>query len=73
MPDFTDAAWQESVTNEDIARVIVQGRGAMPAFGDTLQPQGIAALVELIRAFGAAAAAEGAAAQPGGASPSPAP
>ncbi len=56
MPDFRDPQWQAAVRNEDIARVIVQGRGAMPPFGDAIQAQGVAALVELIRGFGEAGA-----------------
>lgn len=55
VPDFTDPQWQQARSNEAIARAIVQGRGAMPPFGDTIQPQGIAALVDLVRGFGAAA------------------
>lgn len=64
--------WQEAKSDEDIARVIAQGRGMMPPFGDTIQPQGIAALVELIRAFGAAASHVSGSAPPDSA-PSPGP
>ncbi|MEM9069717.1 MAG: cytochrome c [Myxococcota bacterium] len=52
MVSFQDPEWQERTSNEDIARVIAQGRGMMPPFGDTLPAQSIASLVELIRVFG---------------------
>ncbi|HJL28949.1 MAG TPA: hypothetical protein RMI62_07740, partial [Polyangiaceae bacterium LLY-WYZ-15_(1-7)] len=45
-----------SRTDQQIAAAIVRGQGMMPAFGDRIAPQGVAALVGYIRAFGEAAA-----------------
>jgi len=52
LADFTDAEWQASVTDEAIARAITLGQPPMPAFGEILAPQGIAALVEHVRRLG---------------------
>ena len=49
--DFTDAAWQRDVKNEQLAEAIAKGRGKMPAF--ELPPEMIAALVQKVRSFGA--------------------
>lgn len=77
--DLTDAKWQASVTDEQIANVIVQGKGLMPKF--TFPPSTVQSLVQLVRrlaavpqAQAAAAAAPGAAAAPSaGAHVSPSP
>jgi len=52
LADYTDPEWQASITDEEIARAITLGQGAMPAFGEVLAPAGIAALVEHVRRFG---------------------
>jgi len=57
MPRFSDPAWQASRTDEAIAQVIVEGRGAMPAFGQQVNPRGVAALVRHLRALGSNAGA----------------
>lgn len=56
---FTDAAWQQSVTDEHIAKVITLGGAAVglnPAMPAQPQlkskPQVLAALVEMVRGFG---------------------
>jgi len=66
MPRFSDPAWQASRTDEAIAQVIVEGRGAMPAFGQQVNPRGVAALVRYLRALGSNAAATPDGAQRGG-------
>ncbi|MFW6067806.1 MAG: c-type cytochrome [Myxococcota bacterium] len=48
-PDMTSPEWQESHTDEEVAAVIREGRGAMPAFGDEVNPTGVRALVAHIR------------------------
>ena len=53
MPRFSDPAWQASRTDEAIAQAIVAGRGAMPAYGQQVNPRGVAALVRHLRGFGA--------------------
>ncbi len=49
--DFTDPEWQGSVTDEEIAVVIAQGRGMMPRFDDSINERGINGLVAHIRGF----------------------
>lgn len=50
--NFSDPAWQKATTDEQIARVIKEGRGAMPPF--KLPDATIARLVKLVRMFNAA-------------------
>jgi mono/diheme cytochrome c family protein len=53
IPSFADASFQAGRTDEELATVIRDGRGGfMPAFGDRLSPEGIAALVRHVRRFG---------------------
>jgi len=71
MVSFASAEWQNGRSDVEIAQVITDGRNMMPAFGDTIAPAGIEALVGLIRRFGGA---PGPAASPGSGSESaPAP
>lgn len=75
MVSFASAEWQNGRSDVEIAQVIVDGRNMMPAFGDTIAPAGIEALVALIRRFGGATGpvpAGGSPAAPGEA-PAPAP
>jgi mono/diheme cytochrome c family protein len=53
MPDFATAEWQGSRSDAQLGQVIREGRGMMPAFGKQVNEQGIAALVQHIRSFGA--------------------
>ena len=46
-PDLTKAAWQASVTDEQIARTIMEGKGKMPKFD--LPPADIAGLLKRVR------------------------
>ena len=71
MPRFADASWQASRTDEAIAQVIVAGRGAMPAFGQQVNPRGVAALVRHLRALGASRPAAPVGAQNGAAVDAP--
>ena len=48
--DLTSREWQSSVTDQQIAQVIRQGRGEMPAFD--LPESTVAGLVELVRMMG---------------------
>lgn len=56
--DYTDPAWQASVTDEDLKKTItLGGKGTgksplMPDFGTQLQPAVIDGLVKIIRGFG---------------------
>jgi mono/diheme cytochrome c family protein len=47
-PDLTDAAWQNRVTDDQIAETIRKGRNKMPAFD--LPPQVVDGLVKRLRA-----------------------
>ena len=54
VPDFGDAAFQASRTDEQLAAAVRDGRaGFMPAFADRLSPEGVAALVRHVRRFAA--------------------
>lgn len=68
MVSFASAEWQNGRSDVEIAQVIIDGRNMMPAFGDTIAPAGIEALVALIRRFGGATGPA-----PAGGAPSPAP
>jgi hypothetical protein len=46
-PDLTQPAWQQSATDEQIARAILQGKGKMPRFD--LPPATVAGLVQRVR------------------------
>jgi hypothetical protein len=48
--DLTQAAWQSTVTDADLARSIVSGKGKMPSFAD-LPPKVVTGLVARIRAL----------------------
>lgn len=48
--DMTDAAWQRSAKDDELANAIVNGRGKMPSF--ELSPDLVAALVKKVRSFG---------------------
>jgi cytochrome c6 len=52
-PDFTDAHFQSSVTDQQISDVIHNGKGKfMPPFKAKLSDEQITALVAQVRAFG---------------------
>lgn len=58
--NYTDAAWQASVTDDDIKKIIVEGgqavgkSGMMPAQAQLKnKPEVLAGLVKIIRGFGA--------------------
>jgi cytochrome c6 len=52
-PDFTDAHFQSSVTDQQISDVIHNGKGKfMPPFKEKLSDEQITALVAQVRAFG---------------------
>ncbi|MBI4820050.1 MAG: PQQ-dependent sugar dehydrogenase [Deltaproteobacteria bacterium] len=54
--DFTDRAWQGSVTDESIAHTITKGgstpNSQMPAWGAILSTQEVSQMVALVRTFG---------------------
>ena len=52
--DFTNQTWQANAKDEELAKVIREGRGAMPPFA--LPETTIASLVQLIRLLGTASA-----------------
>lgn len=51
VPDIASATLQDSRTDEEIARVIRDGRGMMPGFGDDLNERGIEVLVAHVRSL----------------------
>lgn len=48
-PDLTQATWQSSRTDEDIARAIRDGARAMPAFRERMTAEQITALTAFVR------------------------
>jgi mono/diheme cytochrome c family protein len=52
-PDFTDAKWQASITDEKMIDIIKNGKKgtAMPAFSDKLKDDEIMAVVAYIRSL----------------------
>ncbi len=50
--DFTKASWQKKMSDEDIFKVIKEGKGMMPAWKNALSDEEIRAMVKYIRAFG---------------------
>jgi mono/diheme cytochrome c family protein len=61
MPDLGDPAWQRARTDDEIARVIMNGKGSMPGFAEELQPRSIESLVDHVRSFAGAERPEGSA------------
>lgn len=49
--DLTAASLQSSRNDQELAAAITSGRGRMPAFGQTLRPEAVTALVRLIRSW----------------------
>ena len=54
VPDFTSAAFQQKVSDDQLREVITHGRQdtKMKAFGDKLSPGQVDALVKFVRGFG---------------------
>jgi mono/diheme cytochrome c family protein len=48
-PDFTNAEWQESVTDEQLINSITNGKKKMPKQEGKLSPEEIKALVKYVR------------------------
>jgi mono/diheme cytochrome c family protein len=52
IPDFTNPRWQVSRSDDQIARIIIQGRGAvMPPFRGTLTLEEAWAMAQYLRKF----------------------
>ncbi len=51
VPNFTDAEWQDSVTDEQLITSITNGKKKMPKQGHKLSPEEIKAMVKYIRFF----------------------
>lgn len=51
LPDMTQPAYRSARSDAELATVIKNGRGLMPAFGDQLSEEGVAALVRHVRRF----------------------
>ena len=49
--NFRDAAFQKERSDEDLARVIREGKGGMPPFANVYTPEQVTALVAVIRGF----------------------
>ena len=57
IPDFSSRTWQGRRDRAELRASILEGRGAhMPGFADSLSAEQARELVELVRAFGPAAA-----------------
>lgn len=68
IPSLAAAEWQASRSDEEIAAAIREGRGGfMPAFGDRLSAEGVAALVRHVRRLGPGSASGSGAATESGA------
>jgi mono/diheme cytochrome c family protein len=50
-PDFTDPKWQSSRKDEDLVQIITEGKGEMPAYGESLSKDQINGLVAFIRSM----------------------
>ncbi len=48
-PDFTDAEWQASVTDEQLISTVTNGKKKMPKQKDKLSPEEIKAMVKYVR------------------------
>jgi mono/diheme cytochrome c family protein len=48
-PELRSAAWQDRTTDAQLARTIALGRGAMPAFRDSLDKAGLANVIAYVR------------------------
>ena len=55
--NFANSTWQKGATDKGIARIIAVGKPPMPGFGNLLNDDQIALLVERVRSFGAPNAA----------------
>jgi mono/diheme cytochrome c family protein len=53
--NFTDAGWQKSLTDRQIAETVRAGKGPMPSFDTVLSPEEIAAVTTVVRSFGGGA------------------
>ncbi len=51
VPNFTDAEWQASVTDEQLIKSITNGKKKMPKQEGKLSPEEIKAVVKYIRFF----------------------
>jgi len=51
VPDFTDAKWQASVTDEQLIKIITNGKKKMPAQKNNLSPEEIKEMVRYVRMF----------------------
>ena len=49
MPTFSDAKWQEGMTDKQMARSIALGKGAMPSFMNDLDRDKLAAVIAYVR------------------------
>ncbi len=70
--NFTDPAFQRSMTDAQLRDAIENGNRGMPAFGAVLTPAQLDMMVALVRRFGAPApASASASARPAAAAPAP--
>ena len=51
--DFADSKWQETRTDEELAKSIAEGKPPMPAYGPRVNDAQLAVIVKIVRAFGA--------------------
>jgi mono/diheme cytochrome c family protein len=53
--DFTNAEWQGSLSDAELAQIVRGGRGPMPSFEGVLTADEIEAVAGVVRSFGEAA------------------
>jgi cytochrome c6 len=50
-PDFTDASWQDSISDSEVIEAITNGKNKMPSWKGELKPEEIMAVGRFIRFF----------------------
>lgn len=80
LPSFQSAAWQASLSDDQLVSIITLGRGMMPAFGERIPPEGVRGLVAHLRSMATPepveappAAPDGGLAEDGGVTAAPSP
>ncbi len=51
LPSFESAAWQATLSDDQLVSIITLGRGMMPAFGERIPPEGVRGLVAHLRSM----------------------
>ncbi|HHT9126778.1 MAG TPA: c-type cytochrome [Candidatus Brocadiia bacterium] len=51
VPDFTDASWQDWVSDTEFLHAITYGKGKMPSWKGELTPEEMMAVAKFVRSF----------------------